>query len=219
MALDIFEIRLNKRQESKALELAGKQGNFTLFSGKEGKVRLAAEKEKPRKGETHAATADLSNDYYEWLFSWLGQQGIVPSEQLLSEIEELVRQERALEDAEFVKTVEKVDAALDQAVSKLRLELEGRQQSPGISNKLRNDYRYVLKRLDAKDFKADYVATWTTRVLGETEGLAFSNCLQECRGRFGLKALRCRLYQRIFLDDARQIKPGKSLKWIKVVKP
>lgn len=218
MALDVFEIKLNKRQEKKVLEIAGKQGHFTLFYGKEGKLRISAEKEKPRAGETRSATVDLNTDHYEWLFGWLGQQGIVPSEDLLTTIEAIVKAEREVEEAEFVKTVEALETTTATAVEKLRTKLESEMKAD-VSAKLKNDYRHVLKRLDARDYKSDYIAKWTIHALGEREGVAYATDLTEIEDHFGNCVLRCRLYGRIFVDDAKPIKAGKGLKWLKLTPP
>lgn len=219
MAPDIFEIKLNKRQEKKALEIASKQGNFTLFLGKEGKIRISEEKEKPKKGETHAVTVDASNNYYEWLIGWLAQQGIVPSEELVDEIERLYRAERLAEDEEFARTVDELDTATSGTIERLRAKLGEEMRSDSISTKQKNDYRCVIKRLDTKDYNADYIAKWATRALGEPEGMAYVNSLGETESRFGTKVIRGRMYGRIFLDDAKPIKAGKGLKWIKLAEP
>ncbi|WP_424358098.1 hypothetical protein [Methanocella sp. MCL-LM] len=219
MAPDIFEIKLNKRQEKKALEIASRQGNFTLFLGKEGKIRISEEKEKPKKGETHAATVDASNNYYEWLIGWLAQQGIVPSEDLVNEIERLFKAERDAEDEEFGNTVNELDAATAGTIEKLRVKLAEEMCSDTVSNKQKNDYRCVIKRLDARDYNAEYIARWTARTMGDQEGLAYAGSIKEIESDFGTKVIRQRMYGRIFLDDAKPIKPGKGLKWIRLAEP
>jgi hypothetical protein len=219
MAPDIFEIKLNKRQEKKALEIASKQGNFTLFLGKEGKIRISEEKEKPQKGETRAATIDVSNNYYEWLIGWLAQQGIVPSQELVDEIERLFKAERDAEDKEFASTVNELDAATAGTIERLRTRLDEEMRSSSTSNKQKNDYRCVVKRLEARDYNADYIAKWTARALGEQVGMEYSDAIKEIESEFGTRVIRYRIYGRIYLDDARPIKPGKGLKWIKLVKP
>ena len=218
MALDIFEIKLNKRQEKKVLEIASKQGHFTLFLGKENKLRVSAEKEKPKKGETHAVTVDASNHYYEWLLGWLGQQGIVPSEDLMSEIEELIRAEKAVEDDELARSIETLDTVTSEARERLRKRLEEEMRSE-ISAKQKNDYRCVIKRLDARDYKADYIAMWTTRTFGQEEGMAYVANINGVEDHFGSNVIKSRVYGRIFLDEAKPVKAGKSLKWIRLSPP
>jgi len=218
MALDIFEIKLNKRQEKKVLEIASKQGHFSVYLNKEDKLRISSEKEKPKKGETHAVTVDASNHYYEWLLGWLGQQGIVPSEELMGEIEGLVIAEKAVEDQELSRSIETLDSVTADARERLRKRLDEEMRSE-ITAKQKNDFRCVIKRLDARDYKADYIAMWTTRTFGQEEGLAYVASINGVEDRFGSSVIRSRVYGRIFLDEAKPIKAGKSLKWIRLSQP
>jgi hypothetical protein len=210
MALDITDIRLNRRQEKEVMKAAREKGHINLILD-EGKVRLSAE------AEGHDVTViDLGNHYYEQLLARLAGKCIVPSKELTRAIEKAVTDEKVYEDGAFFKAVGKIDGETDKAVSRLRKGIE-RQLRDDLTPKQRNDYRAVLRKLDSKDFKPDYVEKWTGRVLGAEKLEAYDDRLQSARDEFGDAALLHRLYSRIFIRG-KDFRGGERLQWVRLVR-
>jgi hypothetical protein len=210
MALDITDIRLNRRQEKEVMKAAREKGHINLILD-EGKVRLSAE------AEGHDVTViDFGNHYYEQLLARLAGKGIVPSKELTRAIEKAVTDEKVYEDGAFFKAVGKIDGETDKAVSRLRKGIE-RQLRGDLTPKQRNDYRAVLRKLDSKDFKPDYVEKWTGRVMGAEKLEAYDDRLQSARDEFGDAALLHRLYSRIFIRG-KDFRGGERLQWVRLVR-
>jgi hypothetical protein len=215
MALDITDIRLNRRQEKEVMKAAREKGHINLILD-EGKVRLSARDDGTDAGDD-IAVIDFGNHYYEQLLARLAGKGIVPSRELTRAIEKAVTDEKVYEDGAFFKAVGKIDGETDRAVSRLRKEIE-RQLRGDLTPKQRNDYRAVLRKLDGKDYKPDYVEKWTGRVLGAEKLESYDDRLQSARDEFGDAALLHRLYSRIFIRG-KDIRGGERLRWVRLVRP
>ncbi len=213
MALDITEIRLNKRQETQIMDAARKEGRINLIIDGE-KVKLSADDA----DDDDVTIIDFSNHYYEKLLTTLAVKGIVPSKELSKAIEKVLTEEKVYEDGEFFKAVGKIDTTTEKAAASLRKKIEQLLASTDLTPKMRNDYRAVLRKLDSNDYKPDYVEKWTDRVLGSKKLEAFDNKLQTARSDFGDAALLHRLYGRIYLSG-KNVKGGERLKWVRLLKP
>lgn len=217
MALDIIEVKLNRQQEETVLNAARKQGKVMLILSDKGGVRFSTnDLEELHDDEPDATTVNFSTEYYQELFVWLARCGIVPSEELTAEVEQIIRNEKDREDEEFSNSIIRIDAANEKAVTMLQAKLEDEMKTE-ISNKLKNDYRFVLKKLKNSDFKADYLAKWLTRTIGEKEGNEYADELQSVQDTYAINVLLSRMYGRIFIDDGMPVEPGRPLKWIRVL--
>jgi hypothetical protein len=212
MALDITEIRLDRRQEKLILKAARKTGHINLIMD-DGKVRLSS---KDQDG-TDLTVLDFGNHYYEKLLTRLASKGIVPSKELTKTIEKVLVNEKIFEDGEFFKAVGTIDDETQKAVAGLRSKIEALLQTD-LTPKMKNDYRAVLRKLDKNDYKPDYVDKWTNRVLGAEKVEDFESGLQSARDSFGDAALLYRLYGRIFIRGT-EFKGGERLKWVRLLKP
>jgi|AGTN01.3.fsa_nt_gi hypothetical protein len=212
MALDITEIRLNKRQETQIMDAAREKGRINLIIDGE-KVKLST-----GDADDDITVIDFANHYYEKLLTTLAVKGIVPSKELSKTIEKVVAEEKAYEDDEFFKAVGKIDTTTEKAATSLRKKIEQLLADPNLTPKLRNDYRAVLRKLDGNDYKPDYVEKWTDRILGSKKLEAFDNKLQTARSDFGDAALLHRLYGRIYLRG-KNVRGGERLKWVRLLKP
>lgn len=212
MALDITEIRLNKRQEKQIMDAARKKGRINLI--------LDGDRPGFSTNDTgdDVAVIDFGNHYYEKLLTTLASKGIVPSKELMKAIEKVLAEEKAYEDGEFFKAAGRIDDATAKAAANLRKAIEKLLASPDLTPKMRNDYRAVLRKLDGNSYKSDYVEKWTNRVLGAEKLEAFEKKLQSARDDFGDSALLHRLYGRIYLRG-KDVKGGERLKWIRLLKP
>lgn len=211
MALDITEVRLTRRQEKEIMKAAREKGRINLIMDG-GMPRFSIEDP----GEDITAI-DFGNHYYEKLLATLASKGIVPSKELTKTIEKVLAEEKVYEDGEFFKAVGNIDSATDKAVTNLRNRIEKLLQSD-LAPKMRNDYRAVIRKLDSKDYKPDYVEKWTSRVLGAEKLEAFEGKIQTARDGFGDAALQHRLYGRIYIRG-RNFKGGERLQWIRLLKP
>ncbi len=99
MALDIKEIKLNKRQEKQIMDAAREKGRIYLILDGE-KVKLSA-----KDAGDDVTVIDFGNDYYEELLTTLGDKGIVPSKELNKAIEKVLSDEKVYEDGEFFKAI------------------------------------------------------------------------------------------------------------------
>jgi hypothetical protein len=212
MALDITEIKLNRRQEKKIMDAAREKGRINLIMDGE-KVKLSADDE-----EGDVTVIDFGNHYYEKLLTTMAERGIVPSKELNRTIEKVLTVEKVYEDGEFFKAVGKIDSTTSKAAASLRKQIERLLDSPGLTPKMRNDYRAVLRKLDSNDYKTDYVEKWTNRVLGTEKLEALENRMQSARDDFGDAALLHRLYGRIYIRG-RDFKGGERLRWVRLLKP
>ena len=212
MALDITEIRLDRRQEKLILKTAREKGRINLIMDG-GKTRLSTEKQEG----TDVAVIDFANHYYEILLTELAGKGIVPSKELLKAIEKVLAEEKVFEDDEFYKAVSTIDGETEMAVASLRKKIEALLQTD-LAPKMKNDYRAVLRKLDKNDYKPDYVDKWTNRVLGAEKVEAFESKLLSAREGFGDEVLLYRLYSRFFIRGT-EFKGGQRLKWVRLLKP
>jgi len=212
MALDITEIKLNKRQEKQIMNAARVKGRINLILDGE-KVKFSA-----NDAGDDVTVIDFGNHYYEELLTTLGDKGIVPSKELSKAIEKALTDEKVYEDGEFFKAIGEIEGATDTAMVNLHKHLEQLLKDPGLTPKLRNDYRAVLRKLDSDDYKSDYVEKWTNRLLGAEKLEVFENSLQSARDDFGDKALLHRLYGRIYIRG-KDFKGGQRLRWIRLLKP
>jgi hypothetical protein len=212
MALDITEIRLNKRQEKQIMDAARETGH----------INLILDGDKPKFSTKDAGDdvtiIDFGNHYYEKMLADLATKGIVPSKELDKAIEKVLTEEKVFEDGEFFKAVGKIDDTTVKAADNLHKEIERLLAAPDITPKMRNDYRAVLRKLDSNEYKSDYVEKWTNRILGAEKLEAFEKKLQSTRDNFGDAALLHRLYGRIYLRG-KEVKAGERLKWIRLLKP
>ena len=212
MALDITEVGLSRRQEKEIMKAAREKGRINLIlDGK--KPRLSTKDE----DGGDVAVIDFGNHYYEKLLTTLAGKGIVPSKELTRAIEKVLAEEKVYEDGEFFKAVGKIDGATGRAATSLRKEIEKLLQSD-LPPKQRNDYRAILRKLDSKDYKTDYVEKWTSRLLGAEKLEAFGHKLQDARDDFGDTALLHRLYGRIYILGT-EFRGGERLKWVRLLKP
>lgn len=212
MALDIKEIKLNKRQEKQIMDAAREKGRINLILDGE-KVKLSR-----NDAGDDVTVLDFGNHYYEKLLTGLAGKGIVPSKELSKAIEKVLTEEKVYEDGEFFKAIGEIEGATDNATVNLRKQLEKLLEAPGLTPKMRNDYRAVLRKLDSNDYKPDYVEKWTNRVLGEEKLEVFENKLLAARNEFGDAALLHRLYGRIFVRG-KNFRGGERLKWVRLLKP
>ncbi len=212
MALDITEIRLDKRQEKLILRTAREKGRINLIMDG-GKARLSTKKQ----DGADVAVIDFANHYYEILLKELSGKGIVPSKELTKAIEKVLVEEKVFEDGEFFKAVSTIDGETEKAVAGLRKKIEALLKTE-LAPKMKNDYRAVLRKLDNNDYKPDYVDKWTNRVLGAEKVEAFENNLQTARDSFGDEVLLYRLYGRFFIRGT-EFKGGERLKWVRLLKP
>jgi hypothetical protein len=212
MALDIKEIKLNKRQEKQIMDAAREKGRIYLILDGE-KVKLSA-----KDAGDDVTVIDFGNDYYEELLSTLGGKGIVPSKELSKAIEKVLSDEKVYEDGEFFKAIAEIEDVTVDASARLRKQLEKLLEAPDLAPKMRNDYRAILRKLDSNDYKPDYVEKWTDRLLGKEKLNAFDNELQAARDSFGDAALLHRLYGRIYLRG-KDVKGGQRLRWVRLLKP
>ncbi len=212
MALDITEIRLDRRQEKLILKTAREKGRINLIMDG-GKTRLSTKKQEG----TDVAVIDFANHYYEILLTELAGKGIVPSKELLKAIEKVLAEEKVFEDGEFYKAVSTIDGETEMAVASLRKKIEALLQTD-LAPKMKNDYRAVLRKLDKNDYKPDYVDKWTNRVLGAEKVEAFESKLLSAREGFGDEVLLYRLYSRFFIRGT-EFKGGQRLKWVRLLKP
>ena len=211
MALDITEIRLSRRQEKEVLK-AVRENGF---------INLVLDGERPRfteeSGGDDIASIDLGNDYYERLLATLAKKGIVASKELTKAIEKVLAAEKVYEDGEFFKAVGKIDGATEQAVASLRKQIDQLLETD-ITPKMRNDYRAVLRKLDKKDYRPDYVEKWAGRLLAAEKLQAYEGGVRTARDRYGDAALLHRLYGRIYVRG-RSFKGGERLQWVRLLKP
>jgi hypothetical protein len=135
MALDITEIRLDRRQEKLILKTAREKGRINLIMDG-GKTRLSTKKQEG----TDVAVIDFANHYYEILLTELAGKGIVPSKELLKAIEKVLAEEKVFEDGEFYKAVSTIDSETVSAVAGLRKKIEALLQTD-LAPKMKNDYR------------------------------------------------------------------------------
>jgi len=210
MALDITEIKLTKKQEKEVLAAARARGRIMLsLDGDE-----ASFSEDPKAG---GADIEFSSAYYEGVFRFLAQRGIVPSPELQKKAERIVAEEKAFEDSEYFLAVKKIDDATRQASKKLEAEIT-KHLAADISPKLKNDYRAVLRHLEKGDVKADYIEKWTGRLLGAEALAALTKKIGAVKEKFGDAVLIHRLYTRLFLYEP-DVQPGKRLRWIRLIRP
>ncbi|HUL62704.1 MAG TPA: hypothetical protein VLT35_06540 [Methanocella sp.] len=212
MALDITEIRLNRRQEKQIMDAARKTGRINLILDG-GKVKLSGQD-----AGDDVSVIDFGNDYYEQLLTSLGNRGIVPSKELGKAIEKVLTDEKVYEDGEFFKAIGEIEGATDKATAGLRKRLEQLLGDASLPPKLRNDYRAILRKLDGNDYRPDYVEKWTSRLLGAEKLEVFEGRLQSAREGFGDAALLHRLYGRIYLRG-KDVKGGQRLRWVRLLKP
>jgi hypothetical protein len=212
MALDITEIRLDKRQEKLIIKTAREKGRINLIMDN-GKARLSS---KEHEG-ADVAVIDFGNHYYEKLLTRLSGKGIVPSKELTKAIEKVLVDEKVFEDGEFFKAVGKIDGETEKAVAGLRKKIEALLRTD-LTPKVKNDYRAVLRKLDKNDYKPDYVDKWTNRVLGAENVEAYETKLQSARDDFGDAALLHRLYGRFFIRGT-EFRGGERLRWVRLLKP
>lgn len=212
MALDITEVRLDKRQEKLILKTAREKGRINLIMDN-GKIRLSSKDQE----NADVTVIDFGNHYYEKLLTTLAGKGIVPSKELTKAIEKVLVNEKVFEDGEFFKAVGTIDDETERAVAGLRNKIEALLQTD-LTPKMKNDYRAVLRKLDKDDYKPDYVDKWTNRVLGAEKVEAYENNLQSARESFGDAALLYRLYGRFFIRGT-EFKGGERLKWVRLLKP
>jgi hypothetical protein len=212
MALDITEIRLDKRQEKLILKTAREKGRINLITDG-GKTRLSTKKQE----NADVTVIDFANHYYEILLEELSVKGIVPSKELLKAIEKVLTAEKVFEDGEFYKAVGTIDGETEMAVASLRKKVEALLQTD-LTPKMKNDYRAVLRKLDKNDYKPDYVDKWTSRVLGAEKVEAYESKLLSAREGFGDEVLLNRLYCRFFIRGT-EFKGGERLKWVRLLKP
>lgn len=212
MALDIKEIKLNKRQEKQIMDAAREKGRIYLILDGE-KVKLSA-----KDAGDDVTVIDFGNDYYEELLTTLGDKGIVPSKELNKAIEKVLSDEKVYEDGEFFKAIAEIEDVTVDASARLRKQLEKLLEAPDLAPKMRNDYRAILRKLDSNDYKPDYVEKWTDRLLGKEKLEAFDDKLQAARDSFGDAALLHRLYGRIYLRG-KDVKGGQRLRWVRLLKP
>jgi hypothetical protein len=212
MALDITEIKLNKRQEKQIMSAAREKGRICLILDND-KVKLSA-----NDAGDDVTVIDFANDYYEELLTTLGDRGIVPSKELSKAIEKVLTDEKVYEDGEFFKAIGEIEGATDSATANLRKQLEQLLKNPGLPPKMRNDYWAILRKLDSNDYKTDYVEKWTNRLLGEENREVFENKLQSARDDFGDAALLHRLYGRIYIRG-KDFQGGQRLRWVRLLKP
>jgi hypothetical protein len=212
MALDITQIKLNKRQEKQIMDAARKNGRINLILD-DGKVKLSG-----KDAGEDISVIDFGNHYYEELLATLASKGIVPSKELSKAIEKVLTDEKVYEDGEFFKAIGEIEGATDTAMVSLHKHLENLLEAPGLTPKMRNDYRAILRKLDSDDYKSDYVEKWTDRLLGAEKREVFENQLLSARDGFGDAALLHRLYGRIYIRG-KDFKGGQRLGWIRLLKP
>jgi hypothetical protein len=212
MALDITEIKLNKRQEKQIMNAAREKGLIYLILDGE-KMKLSA-----NDAGDDVTAIDFDNNYYEELLTMLADEGIVPSKELSKAIEKVLTDEKVYEDGEFFKAIGDIEDATVDASAGLRKQIEKLLTAPGITPKIRNDYRAVIRKLDSGDYKPDYVEKWTNRLLGAEKLEVFENKLQSARDCFGDAALLHRLYGRIYIRG-KEFKGGQRLRWVRLLKP
>jgi hypothetical protein len=205
MALDIKEIKLNKRQEKQIMDAAREKGHIYLILDGE-KVKLSA-----KDAGDDVSVIDFGNDYYEELLTSLGEKGIVPSKELNKAIEKVLSDEKVYEDGEFFKAIAEIEDVAVDVSTRLRKQIGQLLADPHITPKMRNDYRAVIRKLDGNDYMPDYVEKWTDRLLGEEK-------LEAARDGFGDASLLHRLYGRIFLRG-KDVKGGQRLRWVRFLKP
>lgn len=210
MALDIIDVKLTKKQEKEILKAARAHGRIMLSLDGD-KVTLSEDI------KSAGTDIEFSSEYYEGVFRFLAQRGIVPSEELMGEVERIILEEKVFEDGEYFKAVTKLDEAKLQVANKLKQKIK-LDMSSDISPKLKNDYRAVLKRLESQDYKADYAEKWAARILGDEAVKAYAKKLDTSRDKFGDSVLINRMYARLFLYE-KDVQPGKSLRWIRLLKP
>ena len=212
MALDIAEIRLNKRQEKEILKVARVKGRISLIEA-DGKVGLYTD---DPEGDD-VVVLDFGNHYYEKLLSMLSGKGILPSKELMKAIDQVLSEEKAYEDGAFFNAVGKIDGATGRAKAALRKEIE-RLLRADLAPKQRNDYRAVLRKLEDRGCKADYVEKWTGRILGAEKLGALEGRLEAARDSFGDAALEHRLYGRLFIKGT-SFRGGERLQWARLLPP
>ncbi len=118
MALDIKEIKLNKRQEKQIMDAAREKGRIYLILDGE-KVKLSA-----KDAGDDVTVIDFGNDYYEELLTTLGDKGIVPSKELNKAIEKVLSDEKVYEDGEFFKAIAEIEDVTVDASARLRKQIE-----------------------------------------------------------------------------------------------